>query len=188
LINYYKKNIAVFFIFMAMMMGVNMSSAEANSVTAENTLVMELKNGSVTIEMLPEIAPNHVMRIKELVKDKFYDGLLFHRVIDGFMAQTGDPRGDGTGGSGVKLEAEFSQESHVRGVVSMARAQDPNSGDSQFFIVFQDSNWLDGQYTVWGRVTDGMEFVDQIKRGDGQNGMVNDPDSIISLKLLSEKN
>ncbi len=104
------------------------------------------------------------------------------------MAQTGDPRGDGTGGSGVKLEAEFSQESHVRGVVSMARAQDPNSGDSQFFIVFQDSNWLDGQYTVWGRVTDGMEFVDQIKRGDGQNGMVNDPDSIISLKLLSEKN
>ena len=158
-----------------------MNSVSSNDDINQNTLFLELKDGIVTIEMLPEIAPKHVQRIKELVRSGFYDGLFFHRVIDGFMAQTGDPKGDGTGGSGKNLEAEFSDEPHVRGILSMARAQDPNSADSQFFIVFQDSNWLDGQYTVWGRVTEGMEFVDLIKRGDGQNGQVNDPDKICLL-------
>ncbi|MBJ26109.1 MAG: peptidylprolyl isomerase [Rhodospirillaceae bacterium] len=160
-----------------------MNSVSSNDDINQNTLFLELKDGIVTIEMLPEIAPKHVQRIKELVRSGFYDGLFFHRVIDGFMAQTGDPKGDGTGGSGKNLEAEFSDEPHVRGILSMARAQDPNSADSQFFIVFQDSNWLDGQYTVWGRVTEGMEFVDLIKRGDGQNGQVNDPDKIISMRM-----
>jgi|TARA_Y100000814_G_scaffold199056_1_gene146535 peptidylprolyl isomerase len=167
--------------------GVNMNSAASNTDIDENTLVMELKDGTVIINMLPELAPNHVARIKELVRSGFYDGLLFHRVIDGFMAQTGDPRGDGTGGSGKNLDAEFSDEPHVRGVLSMARAQDPNSADSQFFIVFEDSSWLDGQYTVWGRVKEGIEFVDLIKRGDGQNGQVNNPDKIISMKILSDE-
>jgi len=167
--------------------GVNMNSAASNTDLDENTLVMELKDGTVIINMLPELAPNHVARIKELVRSGFYDGLLFHRVIDGFMAQTGDPRGDGTGGSGKNLDAEFSDEPHVRGVLSMARAQDPNSADSQFFIVFEDSSWLDGQYTVWGRVKEGIEFVDLIKRGDGQNGQVNNPDKIISMKILSDE-
>jgi len=167
--------------------GVNMNSAASNTDLDENTLVMELKDGTVIINMLPELAPNHVARIKELVRSGFYDGLLFHRVIDGFMAQTGDPRGDGTGGSGKNLDAEFSDEPHVRGVLSMARAQDPNSADSQFFIVFEDSSWLDGQYTVWGRVKEGIEFVDLIKRGDGQNGQVTNPDKIISMKILSDE-
>jgi len=167
--------------------GVNMNSAASNTDIDENTLVMELKDGTVIINMLPELAPNHVARIKELVRSGFYDGLLFHRVIDGFMAQTGDPRGDGTGGSGKNLDAEFSDEPHVRGVLSMARAQDPNSADSQFFIVFEDSSWLDGQYTVWGRVKEGIEFVDLIKRGDGQNGQVTNPDKIISMKILSDE-
>ena len=167
--------------------GVNMNSAASNTDIDENTLVMELKDGTVIINMLPELAPNHVARIKELVRSGFYDGLLFHRVIDGFMAQTGDPRGDGTGGSGKNLDAEFSDEPHVRGVLSMARAQDPNSADSQFFIVFEDSSWLDGQYTVWGSVKEGIEFVDLIKRGDGQNGQVTNPDKIISMKILSDE-
>ena len=167
--------------------GVNMNSAASNTDIDENTLVMELKDGTVIINMLPELAPNHFARIKELVRSGFYDGLLFHRVIDGFMAQTVDPRGDGTGGSGKNLDAEFSDEPHVRGVLSMARAQDPNSADSQFFIVFEDSSWLDGQYTVWGRVKEGIEFVDLIKRGDGQNGQVTNPDKIISMKILSDE-
>tara|TARA_B100000676_G_scaffold304919_1_gene358047 strand:- start:943 stop:1530 length:588 start_codon:yes stop_codon:yes gene_type:complete len=173
----------VLFLGIIFSIGVNMNSVSSNDDINQNTLFLELKDGIVTIEMLPEIAPKHVQRIKELVRSGFYDGLFFHRVIDGFMAQTGDPKGDGTGGSGKNLEAEFSDEPHVRGILSMARAQDPNSADSQFFIVFQDSNWLDGQYTVWGRVTEGMEFVDLIKRGDGQNGQVNDPDKIISMRM-----
>lgn len=170
----------------ALFMGAMMSAVEAGAGSPEDTLVMELKDGTVTIEMRPDLAPGHVSRIKELVRSGFYDGLLFHRVIDGFMAQTGDPRGDGTGGSGQKLQAEFSDEPHVRGIVSMARAQSPDSGDSQFFIVFEDAPWLDGQYTVWGRVTDGMEHVDAIKRGAGQNGTVSEPDQIISLKVAAD--
>lgn len=149
---------------------------------AENTLLMETSQGSVVIEMKPDLAPGHVTRIKELVRDGFYDGIKFHRVIDGFMAQTGCPQGTGTGGSGQKLKAEFSNEKHVRGTCSMARAMDPNSGDSQFFICFTDAPWLDGQYTVWGEVIEGMDNVDKIKRGEP----VQDPDNIVTLKVAAD--
>ncbi|WP_428648392.1 peptidylprolyl isomerase [Roseibium sp.] len=149
---------------------------------AENTLLLETTQGSVVIELKPDLAPTHVARIKELVRDGFYDGIVFHRVIDGFMAQTGCPQGTGTGGSGQKLKAEFSQEKHVRGTCSMARAMDPNSGDSQFFICFTDAPWLDGQYTVWGQVIEGMDNVDKIKRGEP----VVDPDKIVSLKVAAD--
>jgi peptidylprolyl isomerase len=148
----------------------------------ENTLLLETSKGPVTIVMRPDLAPKHVARIKELVRDGFYDGVKFHRVIDGFMAQTGCPHGTGTGGSGQKLKAEFSKEKHVRGTVSMARSQSPDSGDSQFFIVFAESKWLDGQYTVWGTVTAGMENVDKIKRGEP----VRDPDSIITARMAGD--
>jgi len=151
-----------------------------------NIVYLELKDGKVVIEMKPDHAPKHVKRIKELISEKFYDGLKFHRVIDGFMAQTGDPRGDGTGGSGQNIAAEFNSLPHIRGTVSMARAQDPDSADSQFFICFQESSFLDGQYTAWGQVIEGMEFVDKIKRGAGSNGMVDDPDKIISMRLAEE--
>jgi cyclophilin family peptidyl-prolyl cis-trans isomerase len=147
----------------------------------ENTMILETTKGRVVIEMRPELAPGHVARIKELVRDGFYDGIVFHRVIDGFMAQTGCPHGTGTGGSGQKLKAEFNREPHVRGTVSMARAQNPDSGDSQFFICFDDARFLDNQYTVWGRVTEGMENVDKIKRGEpAQN-----PDKIVSAKIAA---
>ena len=155
----------------------------AMSQDLTNLIYLELKDGRVVIEMKPDYAPEHVKRIKELISKKFYDGLKFHRVIDGFMAQTGDPRGDGTGGSGQNIPAEFNSLPHIRGTVSMARAQDPDSADSQFFICFQESSFLDGQYTAWGQVVKGMEFVDKIKRGEGSNGMVNNPDTIISMKL-----
>ncbi len=147
-------------------------------------LEMRLKDGTVEIQMLPHVAPNHVKRIKELVRQGFYNGLKFHRVIEGFMAQTGDPKGDGTGGSGKKLAAEFSKIPHERGTVSMARASDPNSADSQFFICFEDAPWLNGDYTVWGQVTKGMEIVDKIKKGEGTNGAVTNPDSIISMTVI----
>lgn len=153
---------------------------------AENALLLKTKNGDIVIEMFPDDAPNHVARIKELVRDGFYNGLKFHRVIDGFMAQTGDPRGNGTGGSGKKLKAEFNRNRHIRGTVSMARAMDPDSADSQFFICFSDCPWLDGQYTIWGQVTSGMEYVDQIKRGFGSNGMVAEPDVIVSMSVISD--
>ena len=153
---------------------------------AENTLLLKLKDGDVVIEMYPEDAPNHVARIKELVRSGFYNGLKFHRVIDGFMAQTGCPLGNGTGGSGKKLKAEFNRRPHKRGTVSMARAMDVDSADSQFFICFADCDWLNGQYTVWGEVTSGMEHVDAIKRGTGMNGSVSQPDEIISLSFLAD--
>ena len=145
----------------------------------EDTLTLETTQGNVVIAMRPDLAPGHVARIKELVKEGFYDGIVFHRVIDGFMAQTGCPQGTGTGGSGTKLKAEFNDEPHVRGTTSMARAASPDSGDSQFFIVFEDSKWLDGQYTGWGKVTAGMDNVDRIKRGEP----VSDPDSIITARM-----
>ena len=148
-------------------------------VNLDNTLRLETSKGPVTIKMRPDLAPRHVARIKELVRAGFYDGLVFHRVIDGFMAQTGCPHGSGTGGSGQKLKAEFSKTKHVRGTVSMARAQNPDSADSQFFICFAESEWLDGQYTVWGEVTAGMENVDKIKRGEP----VKDPDKIIKAHM-----
>ena len=146
---------------------------------ARNRLILETTKGTVAIAMRPDLAPTHVARIKELVDEGFYDGVAFHRVIDGFMAQTGCPHGTGTGGSGKKLKAEFSKEKHVRGTVSMARAQSPDSGDSQFFICFAESKWLDRQYTVWGQVTEGMENIDKIKRGEP----VADPDRIVSARL-----
>jgi peptidylprolyl isomerase len=149
---------------------------------AENTLIMDTTQGEVVIEMRPDLAPNHVARIKELVREGFYDGIVFHRVIEGFMAQTGCPNGTGTGGSGTKLKAEFNAESHVRGVCSMARAQDPNSGDSQFFICFDDATFLDRQYTAWGKVIEGMENVDKIKRGEP----VQNPDKINSMKVAAD--
>jgi len=152
----------------------------------ENALLLKLKDGEVIIEMNPEVAPNHVNRIKELVRAGFYNGLKFHRVIDGFMAQTGCPYGTGTGGSGKKLKAEFNRMPHKRGTVSMARSMMPDSADSQFFICFADCPWLDGQYTVWGEVTSGMEYVDMIKKGAGANGSVSDPDEIISLEVIAD--
>jgi len=148
----------------------------------ENLLILETSQGRVVVAMRPEVAPRHVDRIRKLVRDGFYDGVVFHRVIDGFMAQTGDPTGTGTGGSGVKLKAEFSREPHVRGTVSMARSQSPDSADSQFFICFEDAPWLNGQYTVWGTVVEGMQNVDKIKRGEP----VGDPDQILSAKIMAD--
>lgn len=153
----------------------------------ENTLYLDLPDGRVVIQMRPDLAPNHVKRIKELVRQGFYDGLTFHRVIPGFMAQTGDPRGDGTGGSGKHLKAEFSKAPHVRGTVSMARANDPDSGDSQFFICFDTASFLDGQYTVWGQVVKGMEAVDKIKAGSQiNNGAVTNPTKIVKMRVAAD--
>ncbi|WP_394082563.1 peptidylprolyl isomerase [Roseixanthobacter finlandensis] len=146
---------------------------------ADEVIVLETTKGEVVIALRPDLAPGHVARIKELVAEGFYNGTPFHRVIDGFMAQTGDPTGTGMGGSGKKLKAEFNAEPHKRGTVSMARAQSPDSGDSQFFICFGDAGFLDRQYTVWGQVISGMENVDKIKRGEP----VKDPDKIVSAKL-----
>lgn len=148
----------------------------------ENTLILETTQGRVVIAMRPDLAPDHVARIKELARERFYDGVPFHRVIEGFMAQTGDPTGTGMGGSGKKLKAEFNAEPHVRGVCSMARAMDPNSGDSQFFICFDDARFLDRQYTAWGQVVEGMENIDKVKRGEP----VKDPDRIISARVAAD--
>ncbi len=152
----------------------------------ENTLYIDLKDGRVVIEMRPDLAPNHVAQIKKLAREGKYDGVVFHRVIDGFMAQTGDPTGTGSGGMGEPLKAEFSKEPHVRGAVSMARTNDPNSARSQFFIVFKDSNFLDGQYTVWGKVTSGMEYVDKIKKGAPGSGAVSGPDKMIKVQVAAD--
>ena len=152
-----------------------------------NTLYLDVPKGRVVIQMRPDLAPKTVARIKELVRQGFYDGLPFHRVIAGFMAQTGDPRGDGTGGSGQKLKAEFSKEPFVRGTVAMARAADPDSADSQFFICFAPAPFLDGKYTIWGQVTAGMQYIDAIKKGDpNNNGKVTDPDRIVRMELAAD--
>lgn len=162
-------------------------STMAQAKDPENTLYMDLKHGRVVIEMRPDLAPKHVARIKELTREGFYDGVVFHRVIDGFMAQTGDPTGTGMGGSGKKLKAEFNDGDHSRGAVSMARAGEINSADSQFFIVFSQADHLNGQYTYWGRVTEGMEHVDRIKKGDQyDNGSVSDPDKIIKMQVAAD--
>ncbi|MDR6870254.1 cyclophilin family peptidyl-prolyl cis-trans isomerase [Bosea sp. BE125] len=153
------------------------------SLDPENTLVMETTKGKVVIKLRPDLAPGHVERLKTLSRQGFYDGIVFHRVIDGFMAQVGCPHGTGTGGSDLPdLKAEFNAEPHVRGICSMARSQNPNSANSQFFIVFDDARFLDKQYTVWGEVVEGMENVDKIKRGEP----VRDPDSIVSMKVLAD--
>jgi peptidylprolyl isomerase len=159
----------------------------AMAADPENTLYLDVPAGRVVVAMRPDLAPNHVAQIKALARRGFYDGVPFHRVIDGFMAQTGDPTGTGTGGSGNKLKAEFSKEKHVRGTVSMARAQHPNSADSQFFIVFEPAPFLDGQYTIWGEVVSGMEYIDQIKKGDqARNGAVSNPDKILRMQVAAD--
>ncbi|WAP68813.1 peptidylprolyl isomerase [Jiella pelagia] len=149
----------------------------------EDTLVLETTKGKVVIKLRPDLAPNHVARVKELAREGFYDGVVFHRVIDGFMAQTGDPTGTGSGGSDKPdLKAEFSEESHKRGTVSAARTANPNSANSQFFICFEDAPWLNKQYSVWGEVIEGMDVVDTIKRGEP----VRDPDSITTMRVAAD--
>jgi cyclophilin family peptidyl-prolyl cis-trans isomerase len=148
----------------------------------ENMLYLDLAGGRVVIKLRPDLAPKHVARIKELARQGFYDGIVFHRVIDGFMAQTGDPTGTGRGGSGRTLPAEFTSTPFVRGTIGMARTNDPNSADSQFFIMFAPAPYLDGQYTVWGEVTEGMEFVDAIARGEPPRN----PDKIVKLSVAAD--
>ena len=148
-------------------------------VDPNNTIVIDTTKGRIIIKLRTDLAPNHAERIKQLARDGYYDNVPFHRVIEGFMAQTGCPQGTGTGGSGKKLKAEFNKEPHVRGTTSMARAASPDSGDSQFFICFDDASFLNNQYTVWGKVTSGMENVDKIKRGEP----VKDPDKIIKAHM-----
>lgn len=155
----------------------------AFALDPENTIYLDLKDGRVVIELLPKVAPEHVKRIKELTRKGFYNGLLFHRVIDGFMAQTGDPRGDGTGGSTLPdLKAEFNDETFWRGAVGMARANDPDSANSQFFICLADSDFLDGQYTLFGRVVEGMELVDHIAKGEPPAN----PDKIVRMQVAAD--
>jgi peptidylprolyl isomerase len=165
------------------------SSANAADIKdPENTLLLQLKDGTVVIELRPDLAPNHVARIKTLARKGFYDGIVFHRVIDGFMAQTGDPTGTGSGGSDLPdLKAEFNSAKHITGTLSMARSGSPDSANSQFFICFKPSSFLDGQYTVFGQVIEGMQFVNTIKKGDAaNNGSVASPDKIISLKVAAD--
>ncbi|PSC03161.1 peptidylprolyl isomerase [Alsobacter soli] len=162
--------------------------ALAQQSDPQNTLVLTTKDGKVTIRLRPDLAPKHVEQIKTLVKRNFYDGIVFHRVIEGFMAQTGDPTGTGTGGSDLpNLPAEFSREPFKRGTLGMARSNSPNSANSQFFICFGDASFLNGQYTVFGEVVSGMDVVDKIKKGDpNANGLVKNPDKIVSLRLLAD--
>jgi cyclophilin family peptidyl-prolyl cis-trans isomerase len=156
------------------------------ALDGENTLIMELKTGKVTIALKPDLAPGHVERIKHLAREGFYDGIVFHRVIPGFMAQTGDPTGTGMGGSDLPdLKAEFSAAKHIRGTCSMARSANPDSANSQFFICFDDAPWLDRQYTVWGQVTEGMEYIDAIKPGSERNNgaIEGEPDRIVKMSV-----
>ena len=158
-------------------------AVSAQDLDPENTIYMDLKDGRVTIRLLPEVAPKHVEQIKKLTRDGFYDGIVFHRVIDGFMAQTGDPTGTGTGGSDLAdIPAEFSDVPFGRGTVGMARARDPNSANSQFFIMFAPGDFLNGKYTVWGEVVEGMEHIDAIKRGEPPQ----DPDKIIKMQVAAD--
>ncbi|MGH6990558.1 MAG: peptidylprolyl isomerase [Stellaceae bacterium] len=166
---------------------VSLNGGTVSAADLENTLYMDLPAGRVVIELRPDLAPHTVARIKELVRQHFYDGLTFHRVIAGFMAQTGDPTGTGMGGSGVKLKAEFTDTPFVRGTLGMARAQDPNSADSQFFICLAPAPFLDGKYTVFGQVVSGMEYVDEIKKGDpNDNGKVTDPTKIVRMEVAAD--
>ncbi len=159
----------------------------AHATSKDNIVYLDLKSGRVTIELRPDLAPKHVERFKKLTKEGFYNGLKFHRVITGFMAQTGDPRGDGTGGSSYPdLPAEFTKTPFNRGTLGAARSQSPNSANSQFFICFEEAPHLNGQYTVFGQVVDGMELVDRIKKGNGQSGEVFNPDIIVKMQLASD--
>ena len=176
-------------LFLTLMFGATPMTANATpTLDPENTIYLDLPDGRVVIQLRPDLAPNHVARIKELTRQGFYNGVVFHRVIPGFMAQTGDPTGTGMGGSGKKLSAEFSKEPHVRGTVSMARAASPDSADSQFFICFDNANFLDGQYTVWGNVVSGMEYVDKIKKGSSSNnGTVENPTKIVKMTVAADE-
>jgi peptidylprolyl isomerase len=160
-------------------------AANAQDSDADNTVILTTKHGKIVIKLRPDLAPKHVAQIKELVKRKFYDGIVFHRVIDGFMAQTGDPTGTGSGGSDLpNLPAEFTDTPFKRGTLGMARAGDPNSANSQFFICFADAPFLNGKYTVFGEVTSGMDVVDKIKKGStADNGAVTDPDKIVTMRM-----
>ena len=175
------------FLLMAVTM-VLMWHGPAMAVDKENMIYLELEQGRVVIELFPDKAPNHVKRIKDLAREGFYDGVVFHRVIEGFMAQSGDPTGTGRGSSDKPdLKAEFNDVKHVEGIASMARSRKPNSANSQFFIMLADAPHLDGQYTAWGRVTQGMEFVHKIKKGDpGANGMVSGPDKIVRMRVVAD--
>ncbi len=166
------------------------SPAEAQALDPQNTVYMDIRPGRVVIRLRPDLAPKHVERVKLLCHEHFYDGTPFHRVIDGFMAQGGDPTGTGSGGSKYPdLVAEFSQTAHyVRGTVGAARTQSPNTANSQFYICFAPAPFLDGQYTIWGQVVSGMEFVDQLKKGSGSSGSVSNPDKIIKMRLMAEEN
>ena len=167
------------------------SSADAQAaLDPQNTVYMDVKYGRVVIRLRPDLAPKHVERVKLLCHEHFYDGTPFHRVIDGFMAQGGDPSGTGTGGSKYPdLQAEFSQTAHfLRGTVGAARTQSPNTANSQFYICFAPAPFLDGQYTIWGQVVSGMEFVDDLKKGSGSSGSVTNPDKIIKMRLMAEEN
>jgi peptidylprolyl isomerase len=176
--------LARFFALAAMLL---LAVPTARGADLDNTIYLDVPAGRVVIEMRPDLAPHHVARIKALVQRGFYNGLKFHRVIAGFMAQTGDPQGNGTGGSGQTLDAEFSKEHHVRGTLSMARSSNPNSADSQFFICLAAAPFLDGKYTIWGQVVSGMEFVDAIKKGDkDDNGAVTNPDQIVKMQIASD--
>ncbi len=160
---------------------------QAMAADLDNTIWLDVPAGRVVIQMRPDLAPATCAQIKALVRRGFYNGLTFHRVIDGFMAQTGDPNGNGTGGSGHPLKAEFSNEKFARGTVAMARTSDPDSADSQFFIMFAPAPSLDGKYTIWGNVVSGMEYVDQIKKGDpAQNGAVTSPDKIVKMQVAAD--
>lgn len=178
MIKYVTAAIAALFLMLPM-------AASAQTLDPENTLVMQLEDGEVVIRLRPDLAPNHVAQVKTLTRRGFYDGTPFHRVIEGFMAQGGDPTGTGMGGSDLPdLGAEFTNTNFGRGVIGAARSQDPNSANSQFFICFQDCSFLNGQYTVWGEVVEGMELVDQIKRGEP----VANPDHIVHMRIAGDTN
>ena len=172
----------------ALLFGMLAAGTDAQAAGPDDMVYLNLKDGRVVIEMRPDLAPRHVARIKELVGQGFYDGLPFHRVMDGFMAQTGDPRGDGTGGSGVNIPAEFSDEPFERGTLGMARSSDPDSADSQFFIMLARYPSLDGGYTVWGKVVEGMDYVDKIKKAppSSRSGTVDKPDRIVRMRMAAD--
>jgi peptidylprolyl isomerase len=171
-----------------LLLGIGVSRAASQASSLDNVVLLDLKDGRVTILLRPDLAPKHVARVKKLVKEGFYNGLVFHRVIPGFMAQTGDPTGTGTGGSPYPdLPAEFTDKAQfVRGTVGAARSSDPNSANSQFFIDFADASSLNGKYTIWGEVIGGMDAVDKIKKGEGDSGMVTGPDKIIKMQLATD--
>lgn len=178
-----KNQILGLFSALLMVFALTAGAAQAQERDLENTLYMDLATGRVIIELRPDLAPQHVARVKELTRQGFYNGLKFHRVIEGFMAQTGDPKGDGTGGSGKNLPAEFSSEKFVRGTVGAARTNDTNSADSQFFITFDKTPHLNGQYTIWGQVVSGMELIDGIARGEPPMN----PDKIVKMTVAADE-